>query len=207
MYTEARELYNYVTNVEPFCSRLETMKNEGRGKNIFAIRQLVRDAIEQYCIGYANKDNEIFSNSDFYTVAKWIEADDEDFIHVYKFLTGRGIDDVNIIPPRNDISFRGTNNTIEYYGVKACAYEFVNNVVTKYIPEEKWLIEDIDNNLSSERTWQDGRGGRFDCHENIQLWDANDRYFIGAFCVTAMNVVAEIWDIPNDKIVAYVSIF
>ena len=65
MKTETKELYNYITTVEPFKSRYENLSTEMVSVTI-ATRRLVKDAIGQYGKDYGNGNGfEIFSEEDF----------------------------------------------------------------------------------------------------------------------------------------------
>ena len=65
MKTEARELYCYITRVEPFKSRYENLSTEMVSLTI-ATRGLVKDAIGQYGKDYSNGNGfEIFDEEDF----------------------------------------------------------------------------------------------------------------------------------------------
>lgn len=197
MTAEARELYSYVTSVEPFATQIKNV-NMDCVSPMMVIRQITRKAMEQYNKDYCTAYAELFTSKDFKDVTEKIynEKRGTDMTKYEKC--------VEILTTQADFSewnfftveevkseIRTSLNSIECYGVIAIARDFINDF-TWYSES----YEDVFNNTSGDRD------GRFDCHDNYEIKDTG--YEIGAFVVWGTVVCAEIYD--KDRNVAYIRI-
>lgn len=196
MTPEARELYTYVTSVEPFATHIKRV-NMDCVSPMIAIRQITRKAIEQYHKDYCSLDANVFSEKDFTKVTDRIYnekrgTDMNSFEKCVVTLTDKGFNEWDFFTVEEvNPEIRECRNGIEQYGVIVKAWEFVNEY-TWY--EETY--EDINNNTSGERE------GRFDCHDEYDIKDTD--YKIGAFVVWGDVVCAEIY--KDGSNVAYIRI-
>lgn len=197
MTAEARELYSYVTSVEPFATQIEDV-NMDCVYPMMVIRQIIRNAIEQYNKDYCATYAELFTSNDFKDVTEKIlrEKRGTDMTKFEKckeiLTTETDLSECNFFTVEEvKPEIRTTINSIECYGVIAIAKDFINDFT--------WLsesYEDVFNNTSGDR------GGRFDCYDNYEIKDTG--YEIGAFVVWGTVVCAEIYD--KDSNVAYIRI-
>jgi hypothetical protein len=197
MTAEARELYAYVTSVEPFVTQIEKV-NMDCVSPMMVIRQITRNAMEQYNKDYCTAYAELFTSNDFKEVTeriynekrgtdmtkyeKCVETLTPDIFSQWNFFT------VEEVKPE----IRPCTTSIEGYGVIAIAKDFINDYT--------WYSEDYESvydNTSGERE------GRFDCHDNYEIKDTG--YEIGAFVVWGSVICAEIYDEDGNN-VAYIRI-
>lgn len=196
MTAEARELYSYVTSVEPFATQIEKVSMDCVSP-MMVIRQITRNAMEQYNKDYCAAYAELFTSNDFKEVTERIYnekrgTDMTKFEKCKEVLTNEGFDEWDFFTTE-EVNIRPCRNGLERNGVIVFAWEFIK--------EHTWFndetFEEFDMNTSGERE------GRFDCHDNYEIKMTG--YDIGAFVVWGDVVCAEIYD-EDGSCVAYIRI-
>ena len=198
MTAEARELYSYVTSVEPFATQIKNV-NMDCVSPMMVIRQITRKAMEQYNKDYCTAYAELFTSKDFKDVTEKIynEKRGTDMTKYEKckeiLTTQTDLSEWNFFTVEEvKPEIRTSLNSIECYGVIAIAKDFIMDYTECFVD-----YEGVYDNTSGDR------GGRFDCHDNYEFIGTG--YEIGAFVVWGTVVCAEIYDEDGNN-VAYIRI-
>ena len=208
MREETRELYCYITGVEPFGTRYQKLSTEMVSLTI-AIRKLVKDAIGQYGKDYGDRGRfsdgfKIFSEDDFESCVRRIMSDVREREGVQtmneytrEFLTNRYGD--RIFDASEVTEWRKPRNGIEAEGAVWMAAKWIE----EHLEEE--TMQDAYDNITAIRQGYDGRC-RFDTLDNFELYDREEVLKIGGVVLQGECVYLEVWNTEMDKIVAYIGI-
>lgn len=203
MTSETRELYSYITTVEPFISRYNNLSTEMISLTI-ATRGLVKDAISQYGKDYGNGNGfEIFSEDDFEECVDKIIDDVEErcgveVVDEYVVKELARYAPLGILLPNQVSNWRKPSNGIEAEGVIWMASKWI----AENIPEE--TIKGAYDNIHG---WRDNcKGGSFNVDENFRLYDTREILEISDVILCGSCVYLEVWNTEEDKAVGYISI-
>lgn len=195
MLAEQKELYNFITNVEPWKSRYEE-RQSWIGSVINPFQKIVRDAIADYNVRYGNGDD-IFSHEDYLGVCERLTIETEhspeyysEFTDVRKDLVTNGICEIDVwwngeyeFEPRK---VKG----LEVSGVIYSIYKFLKKLDPELTIEESYYM------YSGQRD-----EGRFDLHDNVPIYGCKDPVFeVSYFCVSGDVVIANIVNLDGDTV-------
>lgn len=196
MLAEQKELYNFITTVEPWKSRYEERQN-WIGSVVNPFQKIVRDAIEDYNVRYGNGDDDIFSHEDYLGVCERLTIETEhspeyysEFKDVCNDLETNGICE-------NDIYWNGEFEFeprkvrgLEIYGVIYSIYKFLKKLDPELTIEESYYM------YSGQRD-----EGKFDLHENVPIYGCKDPVFeVSCFYVSGDVVIANIVNLDGDTV-------
>lgn len=195
MLAEQKELYNFITNVEPWKSRYEE-RQSWIGSVINPFQKIVRDAIADYNARYGN-GADIFSYEDYLRVCERLTIETEhspeyysEFTDVLKDLATNGICEIDVwwngeyeFEPRK---VKG----LEISGVIYSIYKFLKKLDPELTIEESYYM------YSSQRD-----EGRFDLHDNVPIYGCKDPVFeVSCFYVSGDIVIANIVNLDGDTV-------
>lgn len=196
MLAEQKELYNFITTVEPWKSRYEERQSR-IGSIVNPFRKVVRDAIADYNVRYGNGDDNIFSHEDYLGVCERLTIETEhspeyysEFKDVCNDLATNGICE-------NDIYWNGEFEFeprkvrgLEISGVIYSIYKFLKKLDPELTMEESYYM------YSGQRD-----EGRFDLHENVPIYGCKDPAFeVSHFYVSGDIVIANIVNLDGDTV-------
>lgn len=196
MLAEQKELYNFITNVEPWKSRYEERQSR-IGSIVNPFRKVVRDAIADYNVRYGNGDDNIFSHDDFLKVYERLTIEAiyspeyySEFTDVRNDLVTNGICEDNIYwNGKFEFEPRKAKG-LEISGVIYSIYKFLKKLDPELTMEESYYM------YSAQRD-----EGRFDLHENVPIYGCKDPVFeVSYFYVSGDVVIANIVNLDGDTV-------
>lgn len=196
MLAEQKELYNFITSVEPWKSRYEERQN-WIGSVVNPFQKIVRDAIEDYNVRYGNGDDDIFSHEDYLGVCERLTIETEHSPEYYSEFKDVCNDLVTNGICENDIYWNGE---FEFEPRKAKGLEISGVIYSIYK-----FLKKLDPELTMEESYYMYSGqrdeGRFDLHENVPIYGCKDPAFeVSHFYVSGDIVIANIVNLDGDTV-------